>query len=237
MVTRLLLCSLIVFSSAAAAQTPGAAPVPLPVPVPGVMAIPNTPLSLITNSSQWRLEQISANHVRLTGQVEIQSDTGTKFFADEIEIFTDPTLRLVATGNVVFTSPEGRISAERVEFNVQNSTGTFHQAAGILTLKNADLAQFGNQDPDVYFYGDTIEKLPGRSYKLTRGGFSTCVQPTPRWEVTSGAVVINLSEYAIARNVLLRVKGVPMFYLPMLYYPIKDDDRRLDLIRRSYRTG
>ncbi len=237
MVTRLLLCSLIVFSSAAAAQTPGAAPVPLPVPVPGVMAIPNTPLSLITNSSQWRLEQISANHVRLTGQVEIQSDTGTKFFADEIEIFTDPTLRLVATGNVVFTSPEGRISAERVEFNVQNSTGTFHQAAGILTLKNADLAQFGNQDPDVYFYGDTIEKLPGRSYKLTRGGFSTCVQPTPRWEVTSGAVVINLSEYAIARNVLLRVKGVPMFYLPMLYYPIKDDDRATGFLLPTYGTS
>jgi hypothetical protein len=24
---------------------------------------------------------------------------------------------------------------------------------------NVDRAQFGHQDPDVYFYGDTIEKL------------------------------------------------------------------------------
>ncbi len=238
MVTRFLLCSLLVFHSAAAwAQTPGAAPVPLPAQVPGSLPIPNTPLSLITNSSQWRLEQISANHLRLTGQVEIQSDTGTKFFADEIEIFTDPTLRLVATGNVVFTSPEGRISAERVEFNVQDSTGTFHQASGILTLKNADLTQFANQDPDVYFYGDTIEKLPGRSYRLTRGGFSTCVQPTPRWEVTSGSVLINLSDYAIARNVLLRVKGVPMFYLPLLYYPIKDEARATGFLLPTYGTS
>jgi hypothetical protein len=41
--------------------------------------------------------------------------------------------------------------------------------------------QFGNQDPDVYFYGDMIEKISARSYRLTRGGFTTCVQPTPRW--------------------------------------------------------
>ena len=59
-------------------------------------------------------------------------------------------------------------------------------ASGIMSLGDTvDRAQFGNQDPDVYFYGDTIEKLASRSYRLTRGGFTTCVQPTPRWEVTS----------------------------------------------------
>ena len=81
------------------------------------------------------------------------------FFADVIDIFTDPELRLVASGNVVFTNPEGRIAAERVEFNVAKGTGTFHQASGIMSLGDTvDRAQFGNQDPDVYFYGDTIEK-------------------------------------------------------------------------------
>ena len=34
----------------------------------------------------------------------------------------------------------------------------------------ADRAQFGNQDPDVYFYGETIEKLGPRRYRITRGG-------------------------------------------------------------------
>jgi lipopolysaccharide assembly outer membrane protein LptD (OstA) len=156
-------------------------PVLAQAPAPGTaIPLPDTPLSLITNSTQWRLERVSPDHVRLTGQVEIESDSGTKFFADEIDIFSEPTLRLVATGNVVFTNAEGRIAAERAEFDVGAGTGTFYQASGILSLgPMVDLAEFGGQEPDVYFYGDTIEKISARSYKLSRGGFSTCVQPTP----------------------------------------------------------
>ncbi len=230
--SRLLLCSLLcVYAAPVLAQTPA--------PAPGTaIPVPNTPLSLITNSTQWRLEQISADHVRLTGQVEIETDSGTKFFADEIDIFSSPTLRLVATGNVVFANAEGRIAAERVEFDVGAGTGTFYQASGILSLGTmADPVQFGGQEPDVYFYGDTIEKLSTRSYRLTRGGFSTCVQPTPRWEVTSNSVVINLDDYAIARNILLRVKGVPLMYLPILYFPIQDDERATGFLLPTYGTS
>lgn len=225
--SRILLCSfLCVYTAPALAQTPA----------PGTaIPVPNTPLSLISNSAQWRLEQISADHVRLTGQVEIDTGSGMQFFADEIDIFSSPTLRLVASGNVVFTNPEGRIAAERAEFDIVDGTGTFYQASGILSLGAAmDLAQFGGQEPDVYFYGDTIEKISTRSYRLTNGGFTTCVQPTPRWEVTSDSVVINLNSYAIARNILLRVKGVPLMYLPILYYPIKEDDRATGFLLPTY---
>lgn len=157
------------------------------------------------------------------------------FFADAIDIFTEPELQLVASGNVVFTNPEGRIAAERVEFNVAKGTGTFHQASGLLSLgAEVDRAQFGGQDPDVYFYGDMIEKLEGRRYRLTRGGFTTCVQPTPRWEVTSGSVLLVLDDYAIARHTLLRVKGVPLMYLPVLYYPIKSEDRATGFLLPTY---
>ena len=141
----------------------------------------------------------------------------------------------MATGNVVFSGPEGRIAAERVEFNVTDGTGTFYQASGIMSLgATVDRVQFGNQDPDVYFYGDMVEKVSQRSYRLTRGGFTTCVQPTPRWEVTSDSVVINLNDYAIARNMLLRVKGVPLMYLPIIYYPIKDEDRATGFLLPTY---
>lgn len=226
-ILRLLLCSfLCVYTAPALAQTPA----------PGTaIPVPNTPLSLISNSAQWRLEQISADHVRLTGQVEIDTGSGMQFFADEIDIFSSPTLRLVASGNVVFTNPEGRIAAERAEFDIAEGTGTFYQASGILSLgATMDLAQFGGQEPDVYFYGDTIEKISTRSYRLTNGGFTTCVQPTPRWEVTSDSVVINLNSYAIARNILLRVKGVPLMYLPILYYPIKEGDRATGFLLPTY---
>jgi LPS-assembly protein len=231
-VIRLVLWScFVLIAASAAAQTPGPAPAS-PTPVP------NSPFSILNSATQWRFEQISEDHLRFIGQVDMEVGSMTRFFADEIEIFTDPTLRLVATGNVVFDSPEGRISAERVEFNVEMRTGTFYQASGILSLGGrADPALFAGQDPDVYFYGDTIEKLSDRSYKLTRGGFSTCVQPTPRWEVTSKSVMINLDQYAIARNMLLRVKGVPLMYLPVIYYPIKEDNRATGFLLPTYGTS
>lgn len=183
------------------------------------------------------LEQVSENHLRLTGQVQIDCPT-MGFFADQIDLFSEPALRLVASGNVVFTNPGGRIAAEQVEFNVTEGTGTFHQASGSMSLgPTADRAQFGNQDPDVYFYGETIEKVSDRSYRITRGGFTTCVQPTPRWEVTSDSVVINLNDYAIARNMLLRVKGVPLMYLPVIYYPIQEDERATGFLLPTYGTS
>jgi LPS-assembly protein len=97
-----------------------------------------------------------------------------------------------------------------------------------------NIAAFGGQDPDVYFYGEKLEKLGPRKYRITRGGFTTCTQPTPRWEVTSGSVVLNLDDYAIARNTLLKVKGVPMMYLPILYYPIQQNQRATGFLLPTY---
>ena len=55
---------------------------------------------------------ISANHWRLTGNVEMTIPPGSfKFFADEADYYIDEN-RLVAKGNVVFADTNGRIAAE-----------------------------------------------------------------------------------------------------------------------------
>jgi len=184
-------------------------------------------------SSQLRFELVTATHVRLVGQVEMEGDD-VKLFADEVDYYTD-TSRLIASGNVVFSNPEGSISADRVEFDAATGLGTFYDASGILSLgPSADPSQFGGLEPEIYFYGQVLEKTGPRQYRLTRGGFSACVQPTPRWEVTSGSMVLTLDEYAVARNTILRVKGVPVLYLPIIYYPINGDDRATGFMMPSY---
>ena len=60
------------------------------------------------------------------------------------------------------------------------------------------------------------------------------MQPTPRWELTSGTTTLTLDEYAFLRNSVLRVKGVPLFYLPVFYYPIQEDDRATGLLIPTY---
>ncbi len=186
-------------------------------------------------SRQFRLEQLSENHVRLIDEVEI--DVGTyQFYADQVDIFTNES-RLVATGNVVYTTGGSRIAADRAEFDYEHLTGAFYNATGSVNLgADADVerSMFGTQEPDMHFYGEIIEKLGPRKYRLTKGGFTSCIQPTPRWELTASSVTLNLDEYAALKNSVLEVKGVPVFYLPIMYYPIQEDDRATGFLMPMY---
>ena len=131
-----------------------------------------------------------------------------------------PISRAIAIGNVSLTQGANHINADRAEFDTETGFGTFFNASGSASIADRvsrDL--FGGQEPDVYFYGETIERIGQRRYKVTRGGFTTCVQPTPRWQLVTGSVVLNLDHYAFARNTLLKVKGVPVLYLPGAVLP------------------
>src|SRR4029079_13870652 len=41
----------------------------------------------------------------------------------------------------------------------------------------------------------------------------------------------------VAKNTVLRVKGVPVIYLPWVYYPIQDDDRATGFLLPTYGTS
>jgi LPS-assembly protein len=174
------------------------------------------------------------DHYLLVKNVRIDCND-IQLFADEAEVFRDAD-RVRASGNVVFVSGSNRISAERMEFNTRTKTGTFYVASGIANLENRGFERslFGTQEPDAYFYGETIEKLGPKKYRITRGGFTTCVQPTPRWEMVAGTVTLTLEKRAVMTNMILKVKDVPVFYLPAMYYPINKEDRATGFLLPIY---
>ena len=100
--------------------------------------------------------------------------------------------------------------------------------------ERVDKSFFGTQEADALFRGREIHKLGPKKYKVVDGAFSTCVQPTPRWEVVSGSATINLDDYALLKNSVFRVKGVPLMYLPIFYYPIQEDDRATGFLLPTY---
>ena len=185
-------------------------------------------------SRQLKIE-IDGSKFRFLGEVEMTDDAGTqKFFADQVDYDTQTRL-MVATGNVVYTSPQTRIAAEKLEFNLDTKVGTFYNATGSSYLGDkVDKSYFGTQEPDALFYGEVIQKVGPKRYKITRGGFTSCVQPTPRWELVSSTSLVELDEYAVMKNTVLKVKGVPMFYLPVMYYPIQSDDRATGFLLPTY---
>jgi LPS-assembly protein len=193
------------------------------------------------NTKQFSFERIDADRVRLMREVEIEGEAGTanagqKFFADDLQM-NIKTGELIAEGDVVFQTLTERISADSVVFNTKTSLGTFHNAMGIAQLGERgtrNLSMFGGLEPDVYFYGVSIEKVGRDKYRITKGGFTTCVQPTPRWEIVSGSATLRLDHYVMLRNAVVQVKDVPVFYLPFLYYPIQEDDRATGFLMPVY---
>jgi LPS-assembly protein len=178
------------------------------------------------------------------GHVEMDQGGDTKIYAEDVWAYSGKN-QAVATGNVVFAQGNNRISAERAEFNTETRLGTFYNAWGMTTVKpQAQAPRPGQisaptmtgQENVVYFFGETIEKIGPKKYKITNGGFSTCVQPTPRWDLHAGTVILNVDHYTLLTNAVLAVKGVPMMYLPVLYYPTKREDRATGFLIPTYGT-
>ena len=127
------------------------------------------------NTKQFTFERIDADRVRLQREVEIEGEAGTanagqKFFADDLQM-NIKTGELSASGNVVFMTPTARISADSVVFNTKTGVGTFYTASGIAQLGERgerNRSMFGTLEPDVYFYGETIEKIGPDKYRITR---------------------------------------------------------------------
>jgi LPS-assembly protein len=181
-------------------------------------------------------EMLPDKRYKLTGTVELhQKDM--RFYADEVEYFGD-TDRLIATGNVLVIEKDHLIAADRADFNAKTRLGTFFNARGFAAMGvKSDVSMFGTLDPDVQFYGETIEKIGDDVYLISDGGFTTCAQANPRWQMTSGSLKLRVDHYAFLTNMLLKVKGVPALYLPAMYYPLSKDNRSTGFLMPSYGTS
>jgi LPS-assembly protein len=182
-----------------------------------------------------RLEDNSRFYGTLEQPAHIVCDD-LQFFADYAEIFKKNDL-VTARGHVVFVSGTNRIAADRMEFNTKTRTGTFYNAHGTAIIgenQSSNRTMFGGKEPYAEFWGKELAKVGPKRYRITNGGFTTCNQPTPRWEISSGTMTLNVDDYALLKNAVFRVKGVPLMYLPAFYYPIQEDDRATGFLIPTY---
>ena len=175
------------------------------------------------------------------GDVEMTMDD-TTLYADDVWYYAERK-QAVATGNVTYIQGSNRISADRVEMNTETRLGTFYNAWGLASVQpqrqSSPAGGFApppmtGQDTDIYFFGDTVEKIGPKKYKITNGGFTTCVQPSPRWDLQAGTMVLNIDNYTLLRNAVFNVKNVPVFYVPILYYPTKEEGRATGFLLPTY---
>ena len=175
-----------------------------------------------------------ALQVRWSGGVVIPCGEMT-LFADEVIYETD-TREIHAIGSVSLQQPDLQIYADRAVLNGQTKLGTFYTASGIASIgpQPVQRSVFGTMEPDVMFHGGEIAKTGPKTYRIRNGGFTSCVQATPRWQMTASNATLTLDEHALLRNVVLKVKDVPLLYLPAIYYPINEEDRATGFLLPTY---
>jgi LPS-assembly protein len=204
---------------------------------------PTPPVS-DTTSSDSREFTNEQKDVHFIGRVEMNRGD-TTIYADDVVVFGD-TNNAIATGNVVLAQGGNRLSAERAEFDTETHLGTFYNAWGIANVppprqsprsSAIALPTVIGVETNVYFFGEKVVKLGPKKYKITKGGFSTCVQPTPRWNLNADTVILNVDHYTLLKQAVFSVKGVPMLYMPIFYYPTKRDNRATGFLLPTYGTS
>jgi lipopolysaccharide assembly outer membrane protein LptD (OstA) len=161
-------------------------------------------------------EQTEKGHLQARGLVDLRVGD-IRIQADKADVYEetrpDGTIkrRLVAEGNVVFLRGEERLSGDRVEMD-DTGHGFFENAIGYV-------------EPGVFVQGRRVERVDDHTYRVQGGKFTSCAQPAPRWSFTSSDAKIEVDDKIIAKNAVFKVKGVPAFYLPYVYYPISRDGR------------
>ncbi|HEX9725246.1 MAG TPA: putative LPS assembly protein LptD [Vicinamibacteria bacterium] len=170
---------------------------------------PSPPPGTVTLDAEVQ-EQLEKGHVRATGYVDIVSGD-VRLSADRVDFWSEE-MRVVAEGNVVFQQGDQKIVGDRVEANLENGTGKFYNA-------------YGNAGSDLFFHGEVVEKVDEDTYVVEHGAFTSCAQPTPRWRFTSGKATVHRDHHVSLHSAFVKVKAVPVFYVPYLYYPIDEKGR------------
>jgi LPS-assembly protein len=166
-------------------------------------------------------EQVAKGHVEARGFVDLAL-AGMRIQADKADIYEvarpDGKVghKIVAEGNVVFIRGEERMAGDRLEMD---DSGRGHLVNGV-----------GYVEPGVWVEGKRVERLDDRTYKVVGGQFTSCSQPNPRWGFSASSAEIEVDERVKAKNAVFRVKGLPVLYLPYVYYPISKDGRSTGIL-------
>lgn len=79
------------------------------------------------------------------------------------------------------------------------------------------------QSNNIRFQGDIIEQRSNTEFFVDNADYTTCSNCPATWSFQGTQIKAELGGYAYIKNSLLRVGGVPIFWLPYLVVPLKSD--------------
>lgn len=146
--------------------------------------------------------------IHASGNVEVHYKNIT-LLADGVEVDVE-TKDVFAWGNVTIRSPEEVVSCEEMRLNLESSQGHLENVYGLV-------------QPTFSYRAESIERKSPDLYNFKKARITTCTQPVPRWLFSCSGANFKKDDYVEMWNAVLKVKKVPVFYLPYFRYPLDKD--------------
>jgi LPS-assembly protein len=150
------------------------------------------------------------------GNVDVRIGT-YRLQADKVTVY-EAENRVVAEGSVVFDqADQQRITGARSEWNYRTKTGYFIDATG-----------YTNQTQDgtrIYFIADRVEKISLDTIVATNVTVTACDEDIPKWSFHAKKARIKTGDRVRIYSPQVKIKKIPVFYLPFASISIKQRDR------------
>ena len=189
--------------------------------VPSVVADSNTlPLNQVPVNINARA--LSGNANKLIYQDDVNLTQGNKFLAADKLTYFKAQNRAVAEGNVNFVDGNVTLYSDIIETKLDSEQTTLHKA-------------------DYQFHGRggrgnarKIYDNGAQLYEFKSSSYSACPPGDNTWTLDSTTLYLDQAEdVGSAYNAVLKIKDIPVFYLPYVTYPLSDK-RRTGLLFPSY---
>ncbi|KPJ97424.1 MAG: hypothetical protein AMJ60_11225 [Desulfobacterales bacterium SG8_35] len=160
-------------------------------------------------------EKILAEGKVILQQYRGETPTGLEIQADRIQYNVD-VHSVDAHGSLLLQDKYDEVRASEAHIDLEKQTGFFSEATIFW------------QDTNLSASADLIEKTDIKSYHFVNGKLTTCPpskDKAPDWSIWGRNVEITLNDYTKLHHATFRVRDVPIFYLPYLRIPIRNEKK------------
>jgi LPS-assembly protein len=204
-----------------------ALPVAEPEPIPQT----GFPVELDADHQAW-----AKNIWTGSGRVEVRYRDYT-LHADRVT-YNQSTTELEADGNLeVAGGPNDvLIYASSGDMRLNMHTARFynvHGSQGVRTLGRTTV--YSTTSPFLFTGRVLLQTGEGR-YRIVDGTMTNCKLPRPDWQLFSRSIKLEDGQ-ASSANMLFKVLGVPVFYLPYLRHPVDQTGRQSGFLIPVISTG
>ena len=148
---------------------------------------------------------------------QIYEFTGNVYLQRDQQVVQAQALRyqkqdghVTAQGNVTLWDPA--LVAHSPEIELDN------QKNGVARDANYWLIERGGHG-----YAKQVKQQAGKLITLERASYTTCPEPEPFWQLDGRKTRLDLEkEEGVAKDIKLKIRGIPVFYTPYISFPLND---------------